>query len=70
MPDFREYVVGVYQSGAVAAEATRLLGQFPRDVIKLNLDTRHFRAMRSDETSSHRLSNLSEITNRTEIEDP
>ena len=36
LPDFRDYAVKVPKPGAVNAEATRIQGQFIRDVIKLN----------------------------------
>ena len=38
MPDFRDYAVDVPRPGAIAAEATRVLGHFLRDVMKMNLD--------------------------------
>ena len=38
LPDFREYAVKVPKPGAVKAEATRVLGEFIRDVMKLNAD--------------------------------
>ena len=38
MPDFRDYAVDVPKPGAVDAEATRVQGQFLRDVIKLNAE--------------------------------
>ena len=34
LPDFRDYAVTVPQPGAVEAEATRVQGEFIRDVIK------------------------------------
>ena len=36
MPDFRDYALPVPAPGAVDAEDTRVLGEFLRDVIKLN----------------------------------
>jgi xylulose-5-phosphate/fructose-6-phosphate phosphoketolase len=36
LPDFRDYAVKVPKPGAVDGEATRVQGQFIRDVIKLN----------------------------------
>ena len=38
LPDFRDYAVDVPEPGATTAEATRVLGKFLRDVMKLNLD--------------------------------
>ncbi len=43
MPHFRDYAVAVSRPGAVRAEATRVLGQFLRDVMKLNPNQRNFR---------------------------
>jgi xylulose-5-phosphate/fructose-6-phosphate phosphoketolase len=64
MPDFREYAVDVRTPGAVKAEATRVLGLFLRDVIKLNEDQRNFRLFGPDETASNRLSAVFDETNR------
>src|SRR5262244_995444 len=55
MPDFRDYAVDVPKPGAVEAEATRVMGQFLRDVMKINEDSRNFRVMGPDETASNRL---------------
>lgn len=65
MPDFRDYAVTVPKPGEVRAEATRVLGRFLRDVMKLNLEDRNFRVMGPDETSSNRLDALFEATGRT-----
>ncbi len=65
MPDFREYEVQVPQPGVVVAEATRVLGQFLRDVMKRNKQQRNFRVFGPDETASNRLSALFEMTDRT-----
>ncbi len=64
MPDFRDYAVDVPGPGHVSAEATRVLGSFLRDVMKLNMDSRNFRVMGPDETASNRLDALFEITDR------
>jgi xylulose-5-phosphate/fructose-6-phosphate phosphoketolase len=64
MPDFRDYAVIVPQPGTVRAEATRIMGGFVRDVMKLNWDQRSFRVFGPDETASNRLSHLFEITDR------
>ena len=37
MPDFRDYAVDVAKPGAYDGEATRVLGEFLRDVMKLNM---------------------------------
>ena len=55
MPDFRDYRVEVPKPGQVNSEATRVLGTFLRDVMKLNLPARNFRVIGPDETASNRL---------------
>jgi xylulose-5-phosphate/fructose-6-phosphate phosphoketolase len=64
MPDFRNYAIALPQPGTITAEGTRLLGQFLRDVMKLNLESKNFRVMGPDETASNRLSALFEVTDR------
>jgi xylulose-5-phosphate/fructose-6-phosphate phosphoketolase len=62
LPDFRAYAVEVSSPGAVEAEATRVQGQFLRDVLKRN-DT-NFRLFGPDETASNRWNAVFEATNR------
>jgi xylulose-5-phosphate/fructose-6-phosphate phosphoketolase len=64
MPDFRDYAFEVPQPGAVRGEATRVLGRFLRDVMKLNLGCRNFRVFGPDETASNRLDALYEVTDK------
>lgn len=64
MPDFRDYAVSVTKPGVVDAEATRILGYFLRDIMKLNVESRNFRVMGPDETASNRLDALFEVTGR------
>jgi len=64
VPDFRDHALAVPQPGTVVAEATRNLGAFIRDVMKLNWDRRNFRVVGPDETASNRLTDLFEITDR------
>jgi xylulose-5-phosphate/fructose-6-phosphate phosphoketolase len=64
LPDFRDYGVEVPKPGTVVAEATRVLGAFLRDVMRLNQDHRHFRVFGPDETASNRLDALFEVTAR------
>ena len=65
MPDFRDYAVDVPQPGHEMGEATRVMGYFLRDVMKLNMDERNFRVFGPDETASNRLGALFELTDRT-----
>jgi xylulose-5-phosphate/fructose-6-phosphate phosphoketolase len=64
MPDFRSYAVDVPAPGAVDGEATRALGQMLRDVMRLNAESRNFRVVGPDETTSNRLDALFEVTDR------
>ena len=50
--------------GAVKAEATRNLGKFLRDVMKLNLDKQNFRLFGPDETASNRLEAVYEVSGK------
>jgi xylulose-5-phosphate/fructose-6-phosphate phosphoketolase len=65
MSDFRDYAVKVTKPGQVVAEATRVMGAFLRDIMKLNMDRRNFRVMGPDETASNRLGGLFDVTNKT-----
>lgn len=65
MPNFRDYAVNIQSPGIVQAEATRIMGNFLRDIVKLNDEHRNFRVFGPDETASNRLSALFEVTNRT-----
>jgi xylulose-5-phosphate/fructose-6-phosphate phosphoketolase len=63
LPDFCDYGVDVASPGAVMREATHVLGDFLRDVIRANPST--FRLFGPDETSSNRLQDVFEVTDRT-----
>jgi len=62
LPDFINYAVEVTTPGAVSVEATRVQGQFIRDVIKHN--PKNFRVFSPDETNSNRWNAVFELTNR------
>jgi xylulose-5-phosphate/fructose-6-phosphate phosphoketolase len=64
LPDFRNYAVDIERPGGVFAEATRVMGTYLRDVMKLNLDHRNFRLMSPDELASNRWGALFEVTGR------
>jgi xylulose-5-phosphate/fructose-6-phosphate phosphoketolase len=68
MPDFRDYAVEVKEPGGTIAEATKVLGDFLRDVMKRNMDSKNFRIFAPDELASNRLSALFEVTGRTWID--
>jgi xylulose-5-phosphate/fructose-6-phosphate phosphoketolase len=65
LPDFRDYAVEVPGPGRVDAEATRVMGQFLRDVMGMNAGAQNFRLFGPDETTSNRLGAVLELTNRT-----
>ncbi|MGH8836106.1 MAG: phosphoketolase family protein [Actinomycetes bacterium] len=62
LPDFRDYAVPVEQPGDPASEATRVLGTWLRDVIRVNPD--RFRLFGPDEVASNRLGAVFEVTDR------
>ncbi|MEQ1562480.1 MAG: phosphoketolase family protein [Nitrospiraceae bacterium] len=62
LPDFRAYAMNVRKPGAVDGEATRVQGEFIRDVMNGNAD--NFRVFSPDETNSNRWGALFEVTNR------
>ncbi|MBF0206390.1 MAG: phosphoketolase family protein [Oligoflexia bacterium] len=64
MPDFRNHAVTVPSPGSVLSSDTHVLGEFLRDVIKLNLDQNNFRIFGPDEILSNRLNAIFEVTNR------
>jgi len=64
LPDFRDYAVEVPAPGAVVSEATRIAGNFLRDVMRLSDGARNFRIFGPDETESNRLSPVFEVTDR------
>jgi xylulose-5-phosphate/fructose-6-phosphate phosphoketolase len=63
LPDFRAYAVEVHEPGRDTSEATRVLGEFLRDVMRRNPS--NFRIMGPDETASNRLGAVFEATGRT-----
>ena len=65
LPDFRDYGVKVGTPGTTSSEATRVLGEFVRDVLKANHRNGNFRVFGPDETESNRLGAVFEVTNRT-----
>jgi xylulose-5-phosphate/fructose-6-phosphate phosphoketolase len=68
MPDFCDYAVPVSKPGKSIGEATRVLGTFLRDVMKLNCESKNFRVWGPDETASNRLDALYEETDKVFME--
>jgi xylulose-5-phosphate/fructose-6-phosphate phosphoketolase len=64
IPDFRNYALDVPKPGKEEAEATRILGKFLRDVMKLNSEAKNFRVFGPDETASNRLDAIYEATDK------
>ena len=62
LPDFKDYAVTVAKPGDRMSEATRVLGDWLRDVIRANPS--NFRLFGPDETASNRLGDVFEVTNR------
>lgn len=62
LPDFRDYAQEVPSPGGSVSEATRVLGQWLRDVIVAN--PRTFRIFGPDETASNRLGAVFEVTDK------
>ena len=60
LPDFRAYAVKTGED----AEATRVLGDYLRDVVKNNLKARNFRLFGPDETASNRLQAVYEASGK------
>jgi xylulose-5-phosphate/fructose-6-phosphate phosphoketolase len=67
LPDFRDYAVDVPAPATGSSEATRVMGTWLRDVVKLNED--RFRIFGPDETQSNRLGAVFEATNRVWMEE-
>jgi xylulose-5-phosphate/fructose-6-phosphate phosphoketolase len=68
MPDFRDYALKVSKPGREIAEATRILGNLLRDVMKKNADSNNFRVVGPDETASNRLDALYEATDKVSMQ--
>jgi xylulose-5-phosphate/fructose-6-phosphate phosphoketolase len=65
LPNFVDYAVEVSQRGRDVAEATRIMGQFLRDVMQYNLATKNFRIFGPDETTSNRWADIYQSSPKT-----
>ena len=65
LPRLHEHAVAVSAPGAVEGEATRVLGGFLREVMRLNLDSANFRLFGPDETASNRLDPVYAVSGKT-----
>lgn len=64
MPDFRTHAVQVRVPGETIASDTHVAGQFLRDLIRCNNQTRNFRIFGPDETLSNKLNAVFEASDR------
>jgi len=64
LPNFSDYQVSVPTPATAKAEATKTLGKYLRDVMKLNLESKNFRLMGPDETASNRLDAVYEVSKK------
>jgi xylulose-5-phosphate/fructose-6-phosphate phosphoketolase len=67
LPDFRDYAVPVKKPGVSEVENTRKLGEFLRDILKLNPD--NFRVFGPDETTSNKLDAVYQASKKTWLAD-
>ena len=68
LPDWRSFALAVHGPGTTVGEATRAMGAYLRDVIRLNAETKNFRLMGPDETASNRLDAVFDVTDRVWME--
>jgi xylulose-5-phosphate/fructose-6-phosphate phosphoketolase len=62
MPDFRTYGIALDKPGQVAAENTRPLGRFLRDIVRANPN--NFRVFGPDENTSNKLDAIYEVSKK------
>lgn len=64
LPDWTSFALDLPRPGGRVAEATRIMGAYLREVIRLNAEAKNFRLMGPDETSSNRLDAVFDATDR------
>lgn len=64
LPEIRHYAVKVEKPGGRDGEATAVMAEYLRDVMKASAKDHNFRVFGPDETASNRLSRVFEVTNR------
>lgn len=69
LPDFRDYAIKVSAPGEIEAQDMVELGNYVRDVFKLNKYNKNFRIFGPDETMSNRLAHAFEAENRSWMAD-
>ena len=68
VPACKSFALAVQGPGPPVGEATRAMGAYLRDVIRLNAETKNFRLMGPDETASNRLDAVFDVTDRVWME--
>lgn len=69
LPDFRKYAVELDHPGSKEKQDMIVLGNYVRDVFKLNANNKNFRIFGPDETMSNRLTHSFEAENRSWMAD-
>ena len=64
-PKWEDYTLAIKAPGSVVAQDTIELGNYIRDVFKLNKDNKNFRIFGPDEALSNRFNHIFEVENRT-----
>ena len=64
-PDWEKYAFDIHHHGEIDTSDTMNLGNYIRDVFKLNKDNKNFRIFGPDEALSNRFNHVFEETNRT-----
>ncbi len=64
LPDFRDFAIATPSPGAATAEATREMGRFLAEAMRLNLSSRNLRLFSPDENNSNRWQDVLGVTNR------
>ncbi len=68
LPEYQDHAVAVAYPGCINAEATGVLGQFLREVLKQNQEQANFRIFGSDETALNRRDGIFAATSRVWME--
>ena len=69
LPDFRKYGLDIEKPGSVVAQDMIELGNYVRDIFRLNAHNKNFRIFGPDETMSNRLKHTFEAENRSWMAD-
>lgn len=64
LPDMRKFAVPIKVRGSTFAGSTSILGQYLKEIFKLNQAQRNFRIMSPDELASNKLDAVLEVTGR------